>query len=241
MSFRLTDKGAFKISNLENWRNNATFWLEGRMRHLEDVGDAVRDRVLRLMSSVGGGLVLDMGCGDGWLLRRVREKSTSMSYVGLDFNDLFISALRHKHRSDQSASFDIVDFERATPEEMKGIADVVVNCFNFFELPQLREGFAFAASALRPGGHLLAVTIDPIMQMLSITNTREELDGLLQAYELEKDTLAYDKEIDVGGEHTGRVYKAVMYSAADFVAAGTEAGLTLTAYDEVIVTRPRAA
>jgi len=239
MSYRLTDRSAFKAANLENWRTNSAFWLEGRMRHLEDVGDFVRDRILELLGQREDGLVLDMGCGDAWVLRRLRERADPIRYCGLDFNEAFITANQERYRSDADASFAVADFELPIPEDLTGCAEVVVNCFNFFELPGLREGFEFAAGALSPGGCLLIVTIDPIMQMLSITTTREQLDELLHVYERDRDLLAYDKEIDVGGEHTGRVYKGLMYSAADFAGAANAVGLSLVGYREVVRTSRR--
>jgi len=239
MSYRLTDKSAFKAANLQNWRFNTSFWLEGRMRHLEDMGNVVRDRVIELAGTAHDAHVVDMGCGDAWLLRRLRERSTSIVYNGLDFNELFVAANTDRYRSDRRATFSVIDFEDPITEALVGRADIVANCFNFFELPNLQDGFTFAATALRPDGVLLVATIDPIMQMLSITSTREELDELLRAYEQDREALAYDKEIDVGGEHSGRVYKGMMYSAADLVQEAANAGLTLVDYKEVVRTARR--
>jgi hypothetical protein len=51
--------------------------------------------------------------------------------------------------------------------------------------------------------------------------------------------MAYDKEIDIGGPHTGRVYKALFYSAPTLIGAARASDLELVSLSEMVRTARR--
>ncbi len=86
----------FKKNNLLNWYGNTDFWLQSKMRHLRDVWDFTGDQIqdlMKLCNHKENPCLIDFGCGEGWILRLILEKELSVNYVGLDFNDKFISHL----------------------------------------------------------------------------------------------------------------------------------------------------
>lgn len=229
----------FKKGNLQNWRKNTQFWLEGRMRHLKDVAPTVRETIRNLAAESGRErmTVVDMGCGEGWLLRLLRKCAPSFDYVGLDFNPGFINALAEREAGDPRATFECVDFEARLPKHLRGVADIVANCFNFFEIPRLEAAFANAARLLRPNGWLVVLTIDPVLQLIAISRNYRELLHHLDAYGRTRGHLCYDKDIDVGGAPSGRVYKGILYSIEAYLELAQRHGLSLIKYSEIVKTQ----
>jgi SAM-dependent methyltransferase len=241
MIYRIQHDEEFKSENLQNWKMNTHFWLQGRMRHLSDVHDMTGDILGVLLSRELSHrpVVLDIGCGEGWLLRLIKEKQYAADYIGLDFNQEFIDTLKVRYSGDENVRFVLHDIEKAIPAALAGTVDIVTNCFNFFEVPDVNKAFHNAAVALRPGGILLVLTIDPIIQLISISKSLEELTEALRQYERCPTDLAYDKEIDIGDGGSGRIYKGILYSAATYVQIGKRAGLKLTDFQELVRTAKR--
>jgi SAM-dependent methyltransferase len=241
MIYRVQRKQEFKEENLRNWRANSKFWMQGKMRHLTDVHDATAQILGGLLTRElsHSPVLLDIGCGEGWLLRLIREEHHDVSYIGLDFNKDFIDNLSAQHSGESNIRFVRHDIERNLPEFLIESADIVVNLFNFFEVPDITAAFHNAAAALRSGGVLLVLTIDPIIQLISISKSLEELRESLRQYEECPSEIAYDKPIDVGNGDPGRVYKGILYSAAVYVEKAKAAGLMLTDYRELIKTASR--
>ncbi len=243
MIYRIQDEKSFKQSNLENWRSNSKFWLQGKMRHLRDVRGSTSQilaEVLAGYKSTGRPLrLLDVGCGEGWLLRLIRKDGFRVDYVGLDSNEHFINTLSHHYFGNDEVTFLLHDIEEELPKSMIGTFDVVMNLFNFFEVPRLAVAFRNTAAALRHRGTLIIVTIDPIIQLVAITNSLQGLKDALRKYQNHPERLGYDKEIDTAGAKSGRVYKGILYSTATYVDQAKQNGLQLTDYREVVKTANR--
>ena len=238
--YLVDDKVQFKAENQSNWYHNTDFWLEGRMRHLRDVSQFTSRELARLLQLYPKPnslpTLFDFGCGDGWIYRLIRDAQFSASYVGMDFNDRFIDELRKRYGENENCKFYALDLEQAPPIDLLQAADVGVNFFNFFELADISAGFKNVAAMMRPGGRLLVVNIDPVMQILSISETHEKFLENLALYEKFGDRLGYDKDIDVGDEPSGRIYKSLFYSTATYTKLGAEVGFVLENYKEVVKT-----
>jgi SAM-dependent methyltransferase len=234
------DSDAFKQANLENWHTNSAFWLEGRMRHLKDVAAFTRDelsRLLQLASPAGSRpTLLDFGCGDGWIFRLVHENKLDAHYVGIDFNEDFILELKRRYGDATDHQFHCFDLEKPPPPELVGLADVGVNFFNFFEIPNIEAAFENVASMIRPGGRLMIVSIDPVMQILAVSENHTKFIDNLKLYEKYQHRLGYDKDIDVGDVPSERIYKSLLYSTANYVKLGKQNGLGIEDYKEVVKT-----
>jgi SAM-dependent methyltransferase len=242
MVYRIADGASFKQSNLQNWRANTDFWLRGKMRHLRDVYDSTKRilaDVLGRRREAGCPRVLDVGCGEGWLLRLIEEQNFEVEYVGLDFNERFIDALARQHSGNEHVRFILHDVEEGLPKDLVGTVDVVINAFNFFEVPRLSIAFRNVAEALRDDGVLIIVTIDPVIQLVAISNSFQELKEALREYQNHPEELGYDKEIDASNGESERVYKGILYSTATYVDLAKQNGLQLIDYQEVVATANR--
>jgi SAM-dependent methyltransferase len=238
--YRIHDRLGFKQSNLENWERNSAFWLQGKMRHLKDLWEPTAQLLLEVVARRGKDqrvTLFDFGCGEGWLLRLIQEKRLAVDYVGLDFNQEFVKVLREKYSGQEGIRFLHYDIENELPPELIASASVVANFFNFFELPNVQNGFDNAYKALKPDGELIMLTIDPLTQMFAATETRDEFLQTLREYEANQSDLGYDKDIDISEGRSGRVYKGLLYSTAVYVSCAKAAGLRLFDYREIVKTR----
>lgn len=238
MLYKVKDNQDFKNKNLENWYANSEFWLQSKMRHLKDVygftGEILSKNIeeLNLDRKIN---VLDLGCGEGWIYRLLKESTLEVDYTGLDFNKIFIEANLKRYDHD-GGRFILYDLENPPPNELLNYADLAINFFNFFEIPNIRLAFSNVAKMIRKDGILIIVNIDPIMQILSVSESFDDFKNSLKEYENFQAQLAYDKDIDVGDEKSGRIYKSLLYSTATYVEFAKENGLQLFDYKEVVKT-----
>lgn len=229
----ISDKEEFKKRRALAWKQNVGYWLAGPLRHVVDVGDYIADRTVSLCQRSDRTLpvVVDMGFGDGWLLRSLLRRRLSCTYIGLDSTQAFIDHARGEFAEISNASFEIVDFEELSSLHLE--ADVVVNAFNFFELCELDKPFANASQFLRNGGHLQLATIDKTFLMLALSQSFEEFKSRLSSYQESPGTKYFFQPIDLGdGVSETNYYPSVLYSTEDYFSAACDHGLTLRAYKE---------
>lgn len=239
MIYRVKDKKAFKDQNLSNWYENSEFWLQGKMRHLKDIYDTtgmIMREVMMQFPDRNRLRVVDFGCGEGWLLRLLNESQISVDYVGVDFNARFVNALKERYKDQTGIKFILHDLEEKLPAELINSADIATNFFNFFEIPVLEAAFSNVCQAVDERGVLIVLSIDPIMQLLAVSQGFEDFINGLREYENNQAELGYDKDIDVGDYRSGRIYKSLLYSTATYVDLAKKNDLKLFDYREVVKT-----
>ena len=239
MIYKVTDKKKFKDQNLNNWYQNSEFWLQGKMRHLKDVYHTTAKVIQDVAADIPDRnplRLIDFGCGEGWLLRLLKEYELDLDYVGVDFNKKFVDVLKERFRGQVGVKFILHDLEEELPKELIRSADIVTNFFNFFEIPNLEAAFSNVSEAIDEGGVLIILTIDPIMQLLAVSENFEDFLNGLKEYETHQAELGYDKDIDVGDYRSGKIYKSLLYSTATYVELAKKTGLKLFDYREVVKT-----
>ena len=239
MLYKVNKGDEFKNKNLLNWYDNTEFWLESKMKHLQDLYDYTNLQIEILTNSFKDNnkkTLIDFGCGEGWILRLLQEKKMNLNYIGLDFNDKIIDLLNTKYVGQENIEFRCVDFENAPPLDLIHKADIGVNFFNFFEIPDIESAFANVASMIKSNSFLLVVNLEPTIQILSISNTQEEYFKNLSMYEQYGTGLGYDKYIDVDNQKSTKVYKTLLYSSATYVPLAKKNNLDLFDYKELIKT-----
>jgi len=234
---QLYNLDAFRQSNLLNWQRNTDFWLAAKLRHVPHVYPIAATILFREAQRVGRRLtVVDIGCGDAWVLRLLKEQRIDYKYVGLDFNESMLEHLRREH-SEAGASFRHVDIELALPEDLAKTGDVVINAFNFFELADMPTAFANTTKAVAPDGGLLVFHIDPLTQLLSLVDSLDEFRAELSAFEQYGSALAYDKLIDLQGGEAQRMYKGILYRFAEYHRLARMHHLQLEDFEEILHAR----
>jgi tRNA (cmo5U34)-methyltransferase len=97
------------------------------------------------------GRVLDLGCGDGRLLRLVQEAFPSVTGVAVDFNAVMLERARRCFADD---AIDVVRHDLDTPLPELGSFDAVVSSFAIHHLSHRRKRALFSeiADVLRADG-----------------------------------------------------------------------------------------
>lgn len=147
------------VAELEHaWRSNAGLWARA-VRDGRIASRAITDAaVLATISGRGPRRVLDLGCGEGWLVRRLRA-DTGGSATGIDGSAELIAAARAADPDGDYRQLSFGDFV-AAPEAAGDRYDVAVFNFALFDeaVPDL---LAAAASRLAPGGALVIQSLHP--------------------------------------------------------------------------------
>ena len=127
-----------------------TGWL-GRLHH--DIADRAVD--LALASSPRPSRVLDVGCGTGYLLRRLAGRAPqALELAGVDAAPAMIETAR------VAATDSRMRFATGTAEDLpypKHVFDLVVSTTSFDHWADQRAGLTECARVLVPGGHLVLI------------------------------------------------------------------------------------
>jgi SAM-dependent methyltransferase len=230
----LNNKKEFKRKNLENWFAISDLWQAGEMRHIYDLSDHTAKQLKKIIGKQKSKSIVDIGCGEGWILRLLLKNKLDVKYTGIDFNPLFIENLKKTYEGIKHFKFLNYDIENKPPKSLINSAHLVVNFFNFFEIPKINIAFKNAYSILKKDGILMIVTIDPVMQILAVSKDYNDFRKNLILYQNFKSRLGYDKKIDLGSKETKRIYRGILYSISDYIRLGKELRMTILNYEEII-------
>lgn len=228
----------FKKENQIAWEQNTDYWLHNPLRQVEDTKTFFKQK---LAESIRPDMsIVDMGCGSGWLLEFLLELNIPFSYRGLDFNKKFVDYLQEKYSNIPFASFDYVDFEEPIEDIYHNSADIVFNCFNFFETANLETAFENAAQILKPSGKLVIFTIEVTYLILAVSDSMEEFKTKLKIYEDIKgkgEVPYFFQNIDMGdSENRELKYASVLYSLDDYYKQAKKFKMIFNDYGEVVKT-----
>lgn len=238
----LNNKLEFKKRNLQSWKKNSEFWLNSELRQLTDTKEFLLQKIPALFNKNNSNLpvVVDMGTGSGWALDLLLELNIEAKFIGLDFNENFITHLNQKFSHLPSAEFHCVDLEEEISKKFLNQADIVFNFFNFFETANIENAFRNASLMLKPNGKLVIMTIDSYYLMMALAKNMDELKEVLKIYD-EKRTKGevpfFFQKIDLGNaESDNYEYASVLYSFEDYFKEAQKNGLKLYDYSEVVKT-----
>ncbi len=231
----LNESSDFKQQNKSQWIANSSFWLSGKMNHINDVAPITIDIIKKIIEQekIKAPSIFDIGCGEGWLYRNILKSKIDCSYYGTDFNEIFVEELSKEFADCKQANFIYNDIELEVPIS-ENSADIIVNAFNFFELPDLEKGFSNTVKLLKKNGVLIIITIDPIIQLLAVSDNYFEFLAYLKLYAEGKSKVGYKKNIVVGDERSDRYYMGILYSLIDFLNLAKVENLDLVNCKEIV-------
>lgn len=233
----LDDIEEFQRRRALAWERNVDAWLRGPLRHVDNVGQYIVERVTVLGNQTERRrpLIVDMGLGSAWLLKALVDKGLQCSYLGLDAVEAFVSRAAKTYQNLGEARFMLADLEVELDLDVR--ADVIVNAFNFFELSALRTAMGNASRHLKPTGTLLMSTIDKTYLILALSKDWDEFTENLRLYQ-ELPGVKYGfQHIDMGSYVSGTLeYPSVLYSAQDYIEAAKVNGMHLVKYTEHVFT-----
>lgn len=143
---------------VESWGINALPWTaavrEGQIESRKQITDqAIIDAILsRLPRSV-----LDIGCGEGWLVRELAARD--MYAVGTDVVQKLVEEARRAGGGD----FRMLSYEEIAAGKLKVLVDVVVCNFALLGKESVEGVFGAVPSLLNSHGTFIVQTLHPVM------------------------------------------------------------------------------
>ncbi|WP_430450087.1 class I SAM-dependent methyltransferase [Rhodophyticola sp.] len=144
---------------------------------------------LRLLGPLDGLDVVDVGCGDGEMTRRLRAAGARI--VGLDPSAEMISAARAA-TGDAAIRYETVPADAPTAGLSNGSMDLVIGFMVVMSARDLDALAAGAARVLRPGGRLCLALLHPCFSHSGMRWSKSEGRRILEL-------LSYDSRRDVLG------------------------------------------
>lgn len=141
---------------LESWTSNATPWITAvRERQIESrrlvTDQAILDAVLEFKPKT----LLDIGCGEGWLVRRLAEHHVRCT--GIDTQPILYDAAIREGGGD----FRKMSYQDIAEGKLDVKVDMIVSNFSLFGNESVRQLIKAFPDLLRSSGKLLIQTLHP--------------------------------------------------------------------------------
>ncbi|ROM79185.1 SAM-dependent methyltransferase [Pseudomonas brassicacearum] len=142
---------------VQSWQHNAQSWIEAvRSGALESRVKVTDQAILLAVLGRQPERVLDLGCGEGWLLRALAERA--IEAVGVDGDATLVDAAR----AAGSSQVHVANYEELAQAKVDIGRDFDLICANFALLHQDIIPLLAAMNALlAPGGALVIQTLHP--------------------------------------------------------------------------------
>jgi SAM-dependent methyltransferase len=143
---------------IHSWGKNALPWTAAvRGGEIESRILVTDQAIVDAVMSCSPDSVLDLGCGEGWLVRELASRVTRA--VGVDV----IPALIDQARRAGGGEFIVTPYEAILHGSVDGQFDVAVCNFSLFGQEVVESLFAAVPFLLRPGGHFVVQTLHPLV------------------------------------------------------------------------------
>jgi SAM-dependent methyltransferase len=136
----------------------ASNWSRQQPSSLSDY--TARPQVMALCEPLAGKQVLDLGCGEGYCSRMLRQRGAHV--VGLDVSERMIELARQaEHAQPLGIRYDTADAVTADLGDASVDLVVAVFLFNYLGVAQMRKTMSNVHRMLRPGGHFVFAVPHP--------------------------------------------------------------------------------
>lgn len=141
---------------LEAWSRNADPWTAAvRGGDIETRTLVTNDAIVDAVRSLGPATGVDLGCGEGWLVRALPE----VAMVGVDA----IPALVDKAKAAGGGDFCVLSYEQIAQGRLALAVDVAVCNFSLIGNEAVDGLLRAAPTYLRQGGSLVVQTVHPLI------------------------------------------------------------------------------
>jgi 2-polyprenyl-3-methyl-5-hydroxy-6-metoxy-1,4-benzoquinol methylase len=153
----MTDGGDLSDGHvLRSWSANVTSWTGAvRDRKIESRNLVTDDAIIGVVAELQPRTVLDLGCGEGWLARRLAD--TGVKVTGVDA----IAGLIEEARSAGGGEFFTASYEEIASGELDLRVDAVVANFSLIGKEAVDDVVNAAPRLLNPGGSFVVQTLHP--------------------------------------------------------------------------------
>lgn len=141
---------------IESWRKNVAPWVDAIRRDaIASRVDVTNRAVLDAVSQYCPANLLDVGCGEGWLIRELSK--AGVSCTGMDVVPEFAGHVR-----ESGGTFQHLSYEAFGPDAFEERFDVVVCNFSLLGKESVERVIERSVDVLRPKGVLIVQTVHPI-------------------------------------------------------------------------------
>lgn len=140
------------------WNEHADWWIDGFTGGVDpEYEEQIIPLILR--EAAGSRSILDIGCGEGQISRRLAAADTSRRVVGVDPTPRQIEVARERGGN--------VEYRVASVESLPfqdGEFDTVVTCLVFEHVDDLESAVREVSRVLAPGGRFIFLLNHPLLQ-----------------------------------------------------------------------------
>lgn len=143
---------------IDSWEKNARQWVaavqDGQIESREVVTNKA---IVEAVLSHSPEMVVDIGCGEGWLVRELARRITHV--VGIDA----VPSLIDQAKAAGGGDFLVASYEAIAHGAINGLSDVVVCNFSLLGKESVQVLFGAIPSLLKPGGVCIVQTLHPMV------------------------------------------------------------------------------
>lgn len=141
---------------LKSWDTNAQAWTQAvRNREIESRNRVTNQAIIDAILAQGFQSMLDVGCGEGWLIREISGTRPG-TYVGIDGSQVLIKQAR---QLDPNNLYWHETYQTLNPDHFEQKFDLIVCNFSLFGKESVDALLANLKTLLTPNGKILIQTL----------------------------------------------------------------------------------
>ncbi|MEH6559115.1 MAG: class I SAM-dependent methyltransferase [Oceanicoccus sp.] len=150
----MTIKNDRKI--IESWKQNASPWIRAIEEQQIDSRRLITDKaIIDTILSLSLENILDIGCGEGWLVREL--SAHGLSVTGIDA----IKQLIDRAKEQQNGTYKVIEYENISPHSITEKYSAVICNFSLIGKESVEHIFNMAPLILTERGYLIIQTLNP--------------------------------------------------------------------------------
>jgi 2-polyprenyl-3-methyl-5-hydroxy-6-metoxy-1,4-benzoquinol methylase len=145
---------------IDSWQRNAVPWTQAvRAQAIESRRLVTDEAIISSVLCDSPTSVIDLGCGEGWLIRALAARQPALRLIGYDV----VPALIERARMAGGGEFHVASYEAIAAGEVAAAADVVVCNFSLLGETSVDALIAAAPRLLTARGSFIVQTLHPVV------------------------------------------------------------------------------
>jgi len=141
---------------LNSWEKNVSQWTKAVQQSRIESRNLVTDQaIIDAVLSLSANSVLDVGCGEGWLVREL--SSRGLSVTGIDATQGLID----EAKAHEGGAFQVLEYMDVSSTTIAEKYDVVVGNFSLIGKESVEHIFKVMPDILNEGGRFVLQTLHP--------------------------------------------------------------------------------